>query len=112
VGGGAGATAFTNREVLTIPLTLQLQATRQVAVSLGTALSGPLSGGTDAAGRDLGFGDLYSIPVTLGVDCALTNMLDVGAAFNFGNVFGANNDAGGRDRFDDRFGKVFARIRL
>jgi hypothetical protein len=112
--GGAGATALPNREVLTIPLTLQVQATRQVAVSVGAAISGPLSGVgvRDGFGGELGFGDLYRIPVTLGVDCALTNMLDLGAAFNFGNVFGANSDAGSRNRFDDRFGKVFARIRL
>lgn len=101
VGGGAGATGLGNREVLTIPVTVQLQATRQLAVSVGVALSGPLS----TAG-DLGFGDLYTIPVAAGVDYALTSMLDLGAAFSFSNLLGKDGSA------DDRFGKVFARIRL
>jgi hypothetical protein len=89
-----------NREVLTIPATLQVQATDRLAVTAGAALAGPLD---PAVG---GFGDLYTIPVSGEVAYAFTNMLDLGANLSYPNLLGKSSTAAARS------GKVFVRARF
>jgi hypothetical protein len=98
---GTDETAATgNREVITLPATLEVQATERLAIAVGAALAGPLD---PALG---GFGDAYAIPVSGEVDYALTNMLDVGANLSYRNLLGKGSTAA------DRFGKVFVRARF
>jgi hypothetical protein len=98
--GTNATTASGNREVLTIPVTLQVQGTDRLAAAVSTALAGPLDPQVG------GFGDAYTIPLAFEADYAVTNMLDLGANFSFTNLAGKNSTS------DARFGKVFARARF
>jgi hypothetical protein len=98
--GTNATTASGNREVLTVPVTLQVQGTDRLAVAVSTAIAGPLDPQVG------GFGDSYTIPLAAEVDYAVTNMLDLGANFSFTNLAGKNSTS------DARFGKVFARARF
>jgi hypothetical protein len=89
-----------NREALTVPATLQVQATDRLAVTVGAALAGPLDPEVG------GFGDFYTIPVSGEVDYAVTNMIDVGANLSYTNLLGKSSTAA------NRFGKVFVRARF
>lgn len=90
-----------NRETLILPVTLQLQATPNVAVSVGSGLIGPLNPlfGT--------FADLYAIPLLFGVTYT-TSRVDVGASFAFANL----HAIGTSSATDARLGQVFASLRF
>ncbi len=90
-----------NREVLSIPVTLQLQATPNVALSVGSGILGPLN---PVIGS---FSDYYAVPLTFGA-AYTTSQLDVGAAFTFANL----RSQGLLSGTDLRIGEVFASFRL
>lgn len=99
-GTTATTAAFGNREILTVPASLQVQVLEPLAISAGLALVGeldPLVGS---------FGDTYTIPVSAEVDWSFTNTVDVGATLSFLNLLGKDSTA------DQRFGKVFVRARF
>jgi hypothetical protein len=82
-----------NKEILTIPVTLQFQATPQLMVFVDAALSGiidpPVGGFGDTDTGSLGIGALFNI----------NKMLDVGAEFRFDRLFGNLNSGDFRTLF-------------
>jgi hypothetical protein len=90
-----------NRETLSLPVILQLQATPNVALSIGSGLFGPLN---PVVGS---FSDLYAIPLVFGV-AYTTSRVDVGATFEFLNL----RATGGASATDARLGQVFASLRF
>lgn len=71
-----------NRELLTIPASLQLQLGSYFAVAASGALQGPLGPPTGT------FGDLYTIPIGFAAVVTPIRWLDVGADFVFPNLAG------------------------
>ena len=66
------------KDMLYVPLELQLQASRAVALKLLSGVTGQLSS----------LGDTYQVPVGLGVVANLTPNLDLGLRFSFDNLLG------------------------
>jgi hypothetical protein len=73
-----------NREYLLVPVTLQLQLGSLLTLAAGASLNGPL----DA--EDLDFGDAYTVPVSFAAVVTPFPKVDVGAAFVFPNLGGAD----------------------
>jgi len=90
-----------NREVLVLPVTLQVQATPNVALSVGSGLIAPLN---PVVGS---FSDFYEIPLSLTAGYT-TKMVDVGASFTFINLHAPS----GASATDARLGEVFASLRF
>ena len=89
-----------NREVLRLPLTVQLQPSRELAVLVGASVDGaldPLVGS---------FSDVYRIPVMFGTVYSPSRSFDVGAALTFPDLMGQDGTA------DDRFLSLFAALRI
>lgn len=93
-----------NKELLSVPASLQVQATPNVVLALSGALDGPLD---PATGR---FGDFYAIPIGAALVLSPSNMLDVGASFTFLNLIG--KQAPGADASDLRGLQIFAAFRM
>jgi len=90
-----------NRETLFLPVALQLQATSNLAFTLGSGIAMQLD---PAAGS---IGDTVSVP--LGLSAAFTtSRVDVGASFGFTNLRGSGPVSG----TDIRTGQVFASLRI
>jgi hypothetical protein len=93
-----------NREVLLVPLTVQLQLGPTLAVAVGSALEGPLNPLTGS------FGDYYQIPLQGAVVVTPIPWIDLGASLTFNNAFGKNtNDT---TRWDTRSLGFFAAFRI
>ncbi|MGC3996754.1 MAG: hypothetical protein QM767_04150 [Anaeromyxobacter sp.] len=73
-----------NREYLLVPVTLQLQLGSSLALAVGASLNGPLNA------KDLDFGDVYTIPVSVAAVVTPSRWLDLGAALTFPNLAGAD----------------------
>jgi hypothetical protein len=74
------------KDVLTMPVWIELQVNEQTAAFVRTGIAGPLSG----------FGDAYAIPVGLGAIFAVSNRIDFGGEFTFTNLGGKGGGADGR----------------
>ena len=84
-----------------LPVALQLQATRDLALTLGSGIAVELDPLVGSAG------DTLSVP--LGLSAAFTtSRVDVGASFGFANLRGAGPVSG----TDVRTGQVFASLRI
>jgi hypothetical protein len=93
-----------NREVLLVPLTVQLQLGKTLAIAAGSALEGPLNPLTGD------FGDYYQIPLQGGAMFTPTPWIDLGASITFLNAFGKEtNDT---NRWDNRLLTFFAAFRI
>jgi hypothetical protein len=75
---GLSNRATGNREELVLPVWFYFQATPVVVPFVGAMVVGPLNG----------FGDHYSVPVEGGVLFSLSDQVDLGAYFRFGNLLG------------------------
>jgi hypothetical protein len=100
-----------NREYLLIPVTLQLQLGKLLALAAGASLNGPINA------EDLDFGDVYTIPVSVAAVFTLFPNVDLGAALTFPNLAGADFEEEGvafqlANGTDDRQLSVFATFRL
>jgi hypothetical protein len=84
-----------NKETIALPVTAYFKATPELAPFLYTGISGALDG----------FGDVFAIPLGVGAVYGVSNMLDVGARFDFPNIAGKNSSA------DARSLTVFASVR-
>ena len=82
----------TNKEFLSIPVSLTLALTPNVAVAVAAALNGPL----ESTGSSGGFGDVYTIPVGAAVVVTPDRHIDVGAGFTFLNLFGKDTSTASR----------------
>jgi hypothetical protein len=94
------AEAVPNREVIRIPLTLQVQLERGPAFLAGASVDGeldPLVGS---------FSDVYRIPVMFGLAYTPLRFLDLGVALTFPDLLGQDATA------DDRFLTAFAALRI
>lgn len=76
-----------NREYLLLPATLQFQATPALALAGTIAANGPLNPEVG------GYGDLYTVPVSLGAVWTPIRTVDVGAHFTWTDLMGAEGDA-------------------
>ena len=74
------------KDVVSVPVWIELQVNEQTAAFLQSGISGPLSG----------FSDGYAVPVGIGAVFAVSNRIDVGGEVTFTNVGGANGGADGR----------------
>lgn len=95
-----------NREVLLVPLTVQMQIGPTLAIAAGAAVEGAINPEDDT--RD--FGDAYRIPVQAAVVLTPIPWIDVGASLTFTNAFGKETPE--EDRFDSRWFTVFGAFRL
>ncbi len=93
-------TAYGNREQVTLPVQLQLQATDKLAFFAGAAITGPLD---PIVGN---FTDYYTIPVNVGGLYAIGNRFDVGVAATWPQLIGGNRNT------DNRYITGFAVLRL
>jgi len=93
-----------NKELLAIPVSLQLQATPNALIAVSATLDGPLN---PAVGS---FSDVYTIPLGAALVLSPSNMLDLGASFTFLNL--AGKQASGTGRADARGMQVFVAYRL
>ncbi len=93
-----------NREFLSLPVALTLQLTPVLAVSVASALDGPLDPPTGD------FGDFYRIPVGAAVVVSPTNAFDAGLSFTLLNLFGKQLPGG--DAADQRGLQIFAALRI
>ena len=82
-----------NKEFLAVPVSLTVEAVPKVAVSLASALDGPLE---SSAFPGTGFGDLYTIPLGAAVIATPDRGFDLGASFTFLNLFGRNGGSEAR----------------
>jgi len=78
------------KDLLFLPLELQIQASRAVSLKVLTGVTGQLSA----------LGDTYRIPLGVGVVGNLTQSLDLGLRFSFDNLLG--NQLPGASRTDQR----------
>jgi hypothetical protein len=74
------------KDVLAMPVWLELQVNEQTAAFIRTGINGPLSG----------FGDAFTVPVGIGAIFAVSNRIDFGGEFTFLNLAGKNGGADGR----------------
>ncbi len=88
-----------NREYLLLPATVQVQVAPAIAAVGAIAANGPLNPEIG------GYGDFYTVPVSLGAVWTPHRTLDVGAHFTWTNLAGAESDAA------NRVGGVFATLR-
>ncbi len=89
-----------NREVLRIPLTVQVQMTPNVALLAGTSVDGVLNPPTGS------FSDVYRIPLMAGLVFVPTSFVDLGAALTFPDLLGKDGTA------DNRFLSAFVTLRI
>jgi hypothetical protein len=89
-----------NREVLRVPLTLQLQPGPNLAVLVGTSVDGALDPPVGT------FSDVYRVPFMFGAVLATSASLDLGAVLTFPDLLGQDGTA------DDRFLTAFAALRI
>lgn len=75
-----------NREYLILPATVQLQAAATLAFVAAIAANGPLNPERG------GYGDFYTVPVSLGAVWTPLPNVDVGAHFTWTELAGAEND--------------------
>jgi hypothetical protein len=94
------AETLPNREVLRVPLTVQLQPTMDLAVLAGASVDGALD---PAVGS---FSDVYRIPVMFGAMFTPSRSFDVGAALTFPDLMGQDGTA------DDRLLSAFVALRI
>jgi|GEM_PF-979709 len=80
------------KEMLFVPLELQMQASRAVSLKILTGVTGQLSN----------LGDTYRVPVGLGLVGNLTPNLDIGLRFSFDNLLGKIPPTPGLSRADER----------
>jgi len=100
-----------NREYLMIPVTLQLQLAELFALAASASLNGPINA------KDLDFGDVYTVPVSVAGIFTLDPRFDLGAALTFPNLAGADFSGSGAgfqlaSGTDERVLTVFATFRL
>jgi hypothetical protein len=81
-----------NKEFLAVPVSLTVEAVPKVAVSIASALDGPLE--SSAAG--VGFGDVYTVPLGAAVIATPNRGFDLGASFTLLNLFGKNGGGDAR----------------
>jgi hypothetical protein len=100
-----------NKEYLIVPVSLTAQAVPDVAISIGSAVHGPLytadavtAGGTQTFGGD--FGDAYQIPLGAAVVVVPDRHVDLGASFTFLNLLGKHATS------DAKALQVFASLRI
>jgi hypothetical protein len=93
-----------NREFLSIPVSIILQLTPRIAVSVAGALDGPL----DPPVGD--FGDFYRVPVGVAVIASPSNRFDAGASFTLLNLLGKQLPGG--EPADQRGLQIFAALRI
>jgi len=90
-----------NRESLFLPVALQLQATRNIALTVGSGIAVQLDPLVGSAS------DTLSVP--LGISAAFTtSRVDLGASFGFANLRGSGAASG----TDVRTGQVFVSLRI
>lgn len=89
-----------NREVLRIPLTVQVQLRPEVALLAGASVDGALDPPVGS------YGDVYRVPVMAGLVFVPSRFLDVGAALTFPDLLGKDGTA------DDRFLSGFVALRI
>ncbi len=82
-----------NKEFLNIPVTVRYQASENLNVFIYTAIFGPID---PASGS---FTDAYTDPLGVGATYAIAHNLDVGAAFQFDNLYGKGSSADFRTLF-------------
>jgi hypothetical protein len=75
-----------NKEVIFVPVMLGFQASPKLHARLVTGINGPLDG----------FGDSFTVPVGVGALFGMSNKMDVGGQFTFGNLAGKNGGADAR----------------
>jgi hypothetical protein len=92
--------AVPNREILRVPLTVQLQLQRGPALLVGASVDGELD---PLVGN---FSDSYRIPAMVGLVYTPSRILDLGAALTFPDLLGQDATA------DDRFVTAFATLRI
>lgn len=88
-----------NREVISVPVTVQVQVTDPLALFAGASLDGPLDPPTGD------FSDAYTVPAAAGFLYAVTRDLELGASVTFPNLWGNDGTA------DERVASVFLGIR-
>jgi len=74
-----GIAVSANKEVLAIPVSLMYAASHQLHAGVQTGIRGPLDG----------FGDAYSVPLSLGAIYMVNPQIMVGGAFGFNRILGA-----------------------
>jgi hypothetical protein len=84
-----------NKEVLNVPVDLGFMVNPKIMVGLQTGITGPLDG----------FGDAWSLPVSVGGVFTATPNINVGASFNLLRVA---SGVDGNEAFDNRSLTVFA----
>jgi hypothetical protein len=89
-----------NREVLRIPLTVQVQMRPDVALLVGASVDGMLN---PPVGR---FSDVYRVPVMAGLVFVPNRFLDLGATLTFPDLLGNDGTT------DDRFLSAFVALRI
>jgi hypothetical protein len=94
------AEAAPNREVLRIPLTVQLQLRPELALLAGASVDGAFDPPMGS------FGDVYRVPVMAGLVFVPGRMVDLGAALTFPDLLGKDGTA------DDRVLTAFVALRI
>ncbi len=89
-----------NREVLRIPLTVQVQLRPEVALLAGASVDGALDPPVGS------YGDVYRVPVMAGLVFVPSHFVDVGAALTFPDLLGNDGTS------DDRFLSAFVALRM
>lgn len=89
-----------NREVLRIPLTIQLQLRPQLALLAGASVDGEFDPPVGS------FGDVYRIPFMAGLVFVPGSFIDLGAALTFPDLLGKDGTT------DDRFLTAFVTLRI
>jgi hypothetical protein len=89
-----------NREVLRIPLTVQLQLRPELALLAGASVDGAFDPPVGS------FGDVYRVPVMAGLVFVPGRFIDLGAALTFPDLLGKDGTA------DDRFLSAFVALRM
>ena len=92
----------TRKEMLSVPVWVQIRINNQTTAFISSGLFGPLDG----------FGDNYSVPTGLGATFAINNRLDVGAEFVLTNLGGKDDSEIGKGGFDLRELIIRGAVRL
>lgn len=93
---GANKRDVGNKELLVVPVRVGFNATPQLNLGLSVAIAGFV----DQTGAS--FGDFYQVPVGIGGNFAINNMLSVRAQFTLDELGSASNRLGGGGRADVR----------
>jgi hypothetical protein len=95
-----------NREIVSVPGTLQLQFGPSLALVGGIAIEGPVN---PSVGD---FGDYYRVPVTAGIVLTPIRWVDIGASLTFPDLLGKSDVGTDFDNADFRVLGIFAALRI